>query len=194
MTVLILRVGPFCCVLIEKKAASSMAPCSYHGHWHQGSIFQIYFSPFFVLLFAAPTTPEELSWDQSVMLETQTLEVQLHTSQDRTRLEQVFLTDQKELNFCFLAVNISWYSSHWRMGQSCLCPPPEQPCPTQPKPSPPAVIPLLEGKGGSGCLLWGFSCPCQASAFSSCLFCPCIKPLKGRGGFPQGLVNSFLEL
>lgn len=78
-------------------------------------------------------------------------------------------------------------------GAELSLPPPEQPCPTQPKPSPPTAISLLAGKGGSSCLLWGFCCPCQASAFSSCFFCSCIKPLKGRGEFPHGLVNSLLS-
>lgn len=109
--VLTLRVVPFCCVLIEKKAAFSMALCSYHGHCHHSTRFQIYFSPFFVLLFAVPTTPEKLSWDQSVMLETQTLILHRDSmGQDRTRREQVFLTEQKELNFCFLRQTLQWTS------------------------------------------------------------------------------------
>lgn len=77
-------------------------------------------------------------------------------------------------------------------GRAASVPHQSSPAP-QPKPSPPATTPLLVGKGGSGCLLWGFCCPCQASAFTSCFFCPCIKPLKGRGEFPHGLVNSLLS-
>jgi len=68
-----------------------------------------------------------------------------------------------------------------------------QPCPTEPKPSPTAAIPLLVGKGGTGCLLYGFCCPCQASVFSNCLFCTCMKPLKGGGEFAHSMVNPVLS-
>lgn len=81
-------------------------------------------------------------------------EVKLHTGQDGTRPMQVFLMEQTKLNFCFLAVNTSPTQLPLKNGgRAASALPSEQPCPTQPKPSPTTAIPLLVGKGGSGCLL-----------------------------------------
>lgn len=130
---------PFVVFWLRKRLPSAWQLCSYHGYWHQGRRFQIYFSPFSMLLFASPSAAEKLSWDQSVVLEHSLILHRgsvLHGSgQDKTGASFLGRTERAEL--LFSGSEPLLMQAHWGMGQSCLCPHQSSPAPhSQTPPAP----------------------------------------------------------
>lgn len=121
-----LRAFSFCRILIERKPAFSMTPCSYYGHWHQGRRLQIYISHHCMLLFAPPATPEKLSWDQSVMLQTQALILHRGSTShgsgwDKANASLLNGVDKAELLF-LSCEHLPGTAPAEEWGQSCPCP------------------------------------------------------------------------
>lgn len=120
------RAFSFCHILIERKPAFSMTPCSCHGHWHQGRRLQICISHHFMLLYASPAVLEKLSWDQNVVLQTEARILHRGSTPHRSGWDKANASllngvDKAELLFlsCEDLPNTA-PTEEW--GQSCFCP------------------------------------------------------------------------